>query len=183
MMDLLTRVRSLGKQEFECEKCGRCCHLGVPLFLPDLASLNSRVNLSKLRSVVKVYLSPGQEPPKGIRLFLDSEDSGDGAVDTRCPFLDENNRCSLYENRPIACRVFPLGQKVGKSVCPRWEGRPNDEMAGSNRLWREEEKKILKQGAENYYRRWLNLLYPKGYIPPSAIKQGVYWSGRTGRRL
>ncbi len=175
-MGLLSGIRTIRKPVFVCQRCGHCCSIEIPLFRPDLTSLSSQVNLSKLRSFVKVYLSPGEKPPNGIRLFLDAGDPdrlpGERA---RCPFLVGENSCSIYESRPIACRVFPFGQKVGGS-CSYWNGRPDDEMIRAHKLFKEEEKKISKMGAENYYRRWLNLLYPKGYIRPSSIRKGIYWT-------
>jgi Fe-S-cluster containining protein len=179
----LSRLRSLGKPEFTCQRCGTCCLNVFPLFHPDLSRLENRINLSKMRGNIKVYLSQGQEPPKGIRLFLDAGDpSRPTSSPNRCPFLDSENACTIYEDRPLACRRFPIGDKPGgKGICKYWTGRPNEEMKGAERAWQEEERKIRKDGAENYYKRWLSLLYPKGYIPPSAMRQGVFWTD-TRRR-
>lgn len=30
----------------------------------------------------------------------------EGQIGEPCPFLDENNQCSIYDNRPITCRVY-----------------------------------------------------------------------------
>ena len=56
-------------------------------------------------------------------------------------------------------------------------------MGEAERAWRGEEKRIAREGAENYYKRWLALLYPKGYIPPSSIRQGVFWTDARRRGL
>lgn len=183
----LSRLRTLGKPDFTCHRCGTCClKVGVfPLFNPDLKRLENSINLSKMRSNIKVYLGQGQEPPKGIRLFLDAGDpSRPTNSEYRCPFLGDKFACTIYEDRPLACRRFPIGDRpVGKGVCRYWTGRPTPEMRDADRAWREEEKKISRDGAENYYKRWLSLLYPKGYIPPSAMRQGVYWTDTRRRGL
>jgi Fe-S-cluster containining protein len=182
-MGLLPRVRSLGKPVFSCQRCGTCCHNVFPLFLPDLSRLERRVNLSKIRKYTKVYLSPGHEPPKGIRIFLDSGDADRLPQDkTVCPFLGEGNACAVYEDRPIACRRFPVGDRIGSGTCTNWNGKPDPEMASADKQWKEEEKKISKMGADAYYRRWLSLLYPKGYIPPAYIRKGMFWTTDRRRR-
>ena len=144
----------------------------------------NRVNLSKIRSYVKVYLGQGKEPPAGIRLFLDAGDVDRPATERiKCPFLGQNNTCAIYEDRPLACRRFPIGTKVGDGACPHWNGHPDPEMSDADKKWKEEEKKISNLGAEKYYRRWLNLLYPKSYIPPAYIRKGVYWTTGLAKRL
>jgi len=177
-MPPLSRLLSLGKPEFSCQRCGTCCRNVFPLFDPDLRRLERRTNLSRMRANILVYLSPGREPPEGIRLFLDSGDpSRPTSSPNRCPFLDGDNSCTIYEDRPLACRRFPIGDRTGgKGICKYWNGRPSEGMREAERSWKEEERRISREGAENYYKRWLSLLYPKGYIPPSSMRQGVFWT-------
>ncbi len=182
-MDLLSGLLALGKPTFVCNRCAHCCsNISVPLFSPDLSAMSSRLNLSRMRASIKVYLSPGQQPPSGIRLFLDGGPSDRPPNESaRCPFLEEGSVCSIYDSRPLACRRFPLGHKVSSGACPYWNGKPDHDMKSANKLWRMEEAKISRLGAEAYYRRWLNLLYPKGYIPPASIRKGVYWTPSRSR--
>jgi Fe-S-cluster containining protein len=178
---MLSRIRNIGKAPFVCQRCGTCCLNVFPLFRPDLVRLERRTNLSKMRSYIKVYLSPGEDPPKGIRLFLDAGQHDRYPTDPdRCPFLDGKNACSIYEDRPIACRRFPIGDKAeGNGICPHWNRKANPEMSEADEMWRNEEKAIARSGAEDYYKRWLGLLYPKGFIPKSSIRQGVFWTSRS----
>jgi len=45
-------------------------------------------------------------------------------VNGKCFFLDENNRCRIYEHRPEGCRIYPAiydGRNVVVDrVCPKW---------------------------------------------------------------
>lgn len=95
--------------KFECKKCGKCCEdFGnhghyLPLFewevteLRDIAK-NKNVNLNI----------------KPIDVMLDKKSGFAftfqyGMLNEPCPFLI-NKSCSIYENRPIACRQFPIGK-------------------------------------------------------------------------
>lgn len=176
-MGILSKIRWRGKEIFECQGCGACCHYVFPLFLPDLELLERETNLSKMRSYIMVYLQQDRKPPEGIRLFLDAGDPERLPTErVPCPFLNEGNRCMIYESRPLACRRFPIGTEPDKGPCKYWTGRPNEEMGEADKAWEEEERRISKVGAADYYSKWLNLLYPKGYIPKRAIRKGVYWS-------
>ncbi len=45
-------------------------------------------------------------------------------VNGKCYFLDEKNRCRIYEHRPEGCRLYPAvfdGEKVVvDKICPKW---------------------------------------------------------------
>ncbi len=45
-------------------------------------------------------------------------------VNGKCYFLDDGNRCRIYEHRPEGCRLYPAvfdGEKVVVDrVCPKW---------------------------------------------------------------
>lgn len=46
----------------------------------------------------------------------------------KCPFLDRNGKCKIYEMRPLDCRLFPLDiiEENGEyfwcvfTICPNW---------------------------------------------------------------
>lgn len=78
----------------DCLDCGNCCRTTSPmLFEKDIDRLARHLKLK-----------PGQFVSD--YLFLDT----DGIYafrQTPCPFLGEDNRCSVYEERPKACREYP----------------------------------------------------------------------------
>lgn len=52
--------------------------------------------------------------------------------DGACVFLDSNERCSIYELRPISCRAYPYQVSEARDrvryagACPSWIDDPND---------------------------------------------------------
>ncbi|MDA0309267.1 MAG: YkgJ family cysteine cluster protein [Bacteroidetes bacterium] len=78
----------------DCLSCARCCKETGPLF--------TNKDVDKLAHHLKI--SPGQLQDTFLRL----DEDGDWVLkSTPCPFLMEDNRCSVYEARPRACRMYP----------------------------------------------------------------------------
>lgn len=66
---------------FECKGCGECCSNFLPLTQEEIKlmkKLSKKENKHPLRQ--DWY--------------------------NRCPFLNNNNKCDIYENRPLICREF-----------------------------------------------------------------------------
>jgi uncharacterized protein len=80
--------------QIDCLRCARCCKGYSPRFKsPDIKRI-SKVLQMKEGDFIDKYLVRDEE--------------GDYvAVSTPCPFLEENNQCSVYEDRPSDCRRFP----------------------------------------------------------------------------
>jgi uncharacterized protein len=78
----------------DCPACANCCKTTSPIFYQrDIERVAKAVNLR-----------PGDFIQK--HLFMDEE--GDFVLKTApCPFLDSDNYCSIYEDRPTACREYP----------------------------------------------------------------------------
>ncbi|NNE27625.1 MAG: YkgJ family cysteine cluster protein [Saprospiraceae bacterium] len=81
-------------QKFDCLTCANCCKS-----LPALMS-----NRDVKRIANHLSLSPQVFKEKFIRVDEDGDNVIDGAP---CPFLLDDNRCSIYEVRPAACRQYP----------------------------------------------------------------------------
>ena len=94
---ILKALPALHNEAFEkidCLKCANCCRHYSPRFkTPDIKRI-SRLLKMKEGEFIDTYLR------------LDSE--GDYVVKkTPCPFLSEDNYCSIYEDRPSDCVRFP----------------------------------------------------------------------------
>ncbi len=94
---VLKALPSLHEEAFEkidCLKCANCCKNYSPRFkTPDIKRI-SRLLKMKEGDFIETYLR------------LDND--GDYVVrSTPCPFLGENNYCSIYDNRPGDCHRFP----------------------------------------------------------------------------
>lgn len=80
--------------EFDCLSCANCCKsLGPYLTNRDITRLAARLNMK-----------PGQFTQKFLRI---DEDNDYIFKNMPCPFLLADNKCSVYEQRPDACREYP----------------------------------------------------------------------------
>ena len=66
---------------FECKKCGKCCSNFLPLMKEEIKTMKKLAKKENKHPLIQEW-------------YL------------RCPFLNNNNRCDIYENRPIICREF-----------------------------------------------------------------------------
>ncbi|MEO6218805.1 MAG: YkgJ family cysteine cluster protein [Ginsengibacter sp.] len=94
---VLKALPNLHKEAFEkieCLKCANCCKNYSPRFkTPDIK------RISRLLKMKEGYF---------IETYLRLDKDGDYVVQsTPCPFLGEDNYCSIYENRPGDCHRFP----------------------------------------------------------------------------
>jgi len=120
--------------EIACRKgCGHCCqsHL-VPLAVPEAFRLNGYIH-SRHRDLRDAMLRScllaaqdilDQEPPESFtppmsepvdnRSFLSNVSTWYVSLGVCCPFLS-NNVCTIYENRPLACRDYFV--RGGSNAC------------------------------------------------------------------
>lgn len=79
-----------------CKSCSHCCNIAVTI---------PHIEAQAIGIVV------GRKPAKGnLRIGGDHQETIDKNFRTPCPFL-KRGRCSIYAERPIACRVhFNLAQ-------------------------------------------------------------------------
>jgi Fe-S-cluster containining protein len=95
--EVLKEIPELHAKAFEqidCLKCARCCKGFSPRFKgPDIKRI-SRVLGMKETALIGKYLVYDEE--------------GDYVVVSKpCPFLEPDNTCRIYEDRPSDCRRFP----------------------------------------------------------------------------
>lgn len=91
---LFHREHDTAFRKIDCLQCANCCKTTSPIFRDvDIRRLSKRVRLSEA-AFISQYLR------------MDSE--GDYVLTTApCPFLGADNYCSVYEDRPLACREYP----------------------------------------------------------------------------
>ncbi|MCC7298893.1 MAG: YkgJ family cysteine cluster protein [Bacteroidia bacterium] len=81
-------------EKIDCLQCGNCCKTASPMiFDKDIERLSHHFKMK-----------PGQFFEK--YLYLD-EDDYYVFKQTPCPFLGDDNYCSVYDQRPKACREYP----------------------------------------------------------------------------
>ena len=95
--DVLKKLPGLHEDAFskiDCLQCANCCKNYSPRFkTPDIKRISK---LLKMRE------------SNFIEAYLKVDEDGDFVVrSTPCPFLGEDNFCSIYEQRPSDCQRFP----------------------------------------------------------------------------
>ena len=118
-------MEPLGKSKF---KFG--CHPGVPCYMLcckkvdmilypyDIIQLKNRLKISSeefLNNCAGVVKGSNPYFPSVMMRMADNDEK-------TCPFLGENG-CTVYEDRPSACRMYPLERAVDRTPS---QGRPDE---------------------------------------------------------
>lgn len=114
----------------ECRRCGTCCQKGGPSFhLEDKALIEKGVIHSKYLYTIR----KGEMAYDNVRQCLEPVSSdviklkGKGQSWTCILFDEEQNECTIYENRPIECRALKC-----------WDTRELEDLYAKKRLKRED---------------------------------------------
>jgi Fe-S-cluster containining protein len=94
---VLKQLSPLHEQAFSkinCLECANCCKNYSPRFkTPDIKRISRHLKIRE---------------SDFIAAYLKVDEEGDFVVKSLpCPFLGENNFCTIYEVRPSDCRRFP----------------------------------------------------------------------------
>lgn len=81
-------------KEIDCTKCANCCKILGPLFTESDISRIAKHFRMRLLVFEDMYLRVDEDNDKVFKSIP-------------CPFLGEDNLCSIYDIRPKACREFP----------------------------------------------------------------------------
>jgi Fe-S-cluster containining protein len=84
--------------KIDCMKCANCCTTTGPLLKNrDINTLSSHHNI---------------RPSDFTEKYLRTDEDGDYVFKKMpCPFIGDDNHCSVYSYRPRACRDFPHTQQ------------------------------------------------------------------------
>lgn len=81
-------------EEIDCLSCANCCKTTSPIFYQ--------------RDIERVAKRLRMKPGDFIDMYLRIDEDKDYVLKTApCPFLGADNYCSVYEDRPTACREYP----------------------------------------------------------------------------
>jgi len=87
--------------KINCLDCANCCKTTGPLFIPsDISRISKQLGI-KEKEFKKTYLR------------ID-EDNDWVLQSVPCPFLLDNNECSIYDFAPKACREYPHTDMIGQ---------------------------------------------------------------------
>ncbi len=95
--DLDKKFHQLHDEAFDridCLDCANCCKTTSPIFRDvDIARLSKHLKM---------------KPGVFIDTYMRLDNDGDYILkQSPCFFLGEDNKCSVYDHRPLACREYP----------------------------------------------------------------------------
>jgi len=83
----------------DCLECANCCTTTGPMFTDK--------DISRIAKYLRI--KPSEFTEKYLRI---DEDNDYVLQSVPCTFLGDDNRCSIYDVRPKACREFPHTDRV-----------------------------------------------------------------------
>ena len=92
--DAFHRLHEEVFSEIDCLTCANCCKTTSPIFY--------QTDIERVAKALR--LKPGDFIEKYLRI---DEDRDYVLKSSPCPFLDSENYCSVYADRPKACREYP----------------------------------------------------------------------------
>jgi hypothetical protein len=81
-------------EEIDCLTCANCCKTTSPIFY--------QTDIERVAKALR--MKPGEFIEKYLRI---DEDKDYVLKSSPCPFLDHDNYCKVYNDRPKACREYP----------------------------------------------------------------------------
>lgn len=81
-------------EEIDCLECANCCKTTSPIFI--------QTDIDRLAKIFRMKSS------QFIEEYLFRDEDGDFVLKSSpCPFLNQDNKCLVYDSRPKACREYP----------------------------------------------------------------------------
>ncbi len=108
-LDLESKFRFGCHRDVSC--FGRCC-ADVNIFLTpyDVLRMKNRIGVSSSefleKYIVPIMVEENQLPVVVLKMIEDE--------DKKCPFVSDKG-CTIYEDRPWSCRIYPLGLASSKT--------------------------------------------------------------------
>ncbi len=92
--DLFHEIHEEVFEKVDCLSCGNCCKTTSPIFYQrDIERVSKRLKM---------------KPSAFIEKYLKVDEDEDFVLTSApCPFLDQENYCMVYDDRPTACREYP----------------------------------------------------------------------------
>lgn len=136
---------------FICQQCGKCCReLPIDVMPSDL----DRWHHERRDDILMEVIFMDNFPHKNTGgFYIEKTLLRKDRPKQPCPFLDENNLCSIYDTRPKVCRDYPLGYN-GWDKCPSIAGCKNKRKA--ERIKRDQNrdlKRLTSSQSRNFLRR------------------------------
>ncbi len=91
---LFHRLHDEAFEKIDCLQCANCCKTTSPIFYQR--------DIERLAKHFRI------RPSEFIEQYLHIDEENDYVLNsTPCPFLGDDNYCSVYDSRPTACSEYP----------------------------------------------------------------------------
>lgn len=93
--------------KFTCKPTVQCCSkLEIPVSDKDILRIEKLgYSLNQIVKISSPYIQIPKTEESGVEKYYWIKRK---AFTNTCRFLDDHNKCIIYENRPLGCRVFPF---------------------------------------------------------------------------
>lgn len=161
--------------KFECHRnisCFNKCCSDVNIFLTpyDIIRLKNNLNIPSQEFLDRYTLLPIDKNQNHPVVLLKMEDN----ENKTCPFVSEEG-CSVYEDRPWSCRMFPLGAASPKEV-------KDNKDSGFYFLLRESVCKGYEENKDWTVEEWMQNQEVDDYAEMGELFKGIslhdYFDGR-----
>lgn len=167
--------------KFRCTGCGNCCRDTV-VCLTDA-------------DIQRIVAATGKSPGEFVRFFGEEEvemdkrsplwvrfDGGRAIMALRwaaghCIFLDDDNRCTIYEHRPLTCRQYPFNVELSETgaierlslaravkCLHEWDGQVTRRSLHAVLRWNDKQEEAYIRKVREWYRRASNPKTRPGFL-------------------
>ena len=92
--ELVHKLHDQAFEKIDCLTCANCCKTTSPIFYQK--------DIERVSGALRI------KPSAFIEKYLHIDEDKDYVLNLApCPFLDNENYCTVYESRPTACREYP----------------------------------------------------------------------------
>jgi Fe-S-cluster containining protein len=92
--DLFENLHDKAFSKIDCLECANCCKTTSPIFRDvDIKRISKHLRLNEMQ-FISTYLRMDEERDYVLKK-------------SPCSFLGSDNKCDIYEFRPLACREYP----------------------------------------------------------------------------
>ncbi len=130
---------------FNCTQCGKCCHdLNIPLTIREAKDWLLRGHKIKILTEATPWINDVSStddlllrkksltfPAKSGKLSIRVLASLVGYFQGKCPNLNSDLNCSIYNSRPLTCRIYPFEMNPNIILNPKNKLCPSDAWQSS----------------------------------------------------
>jgi uncharacterized protein len=102
---LAARLHAQAFEIIDCTRCANCCKtMDVYLTEEDVERIARHLNICTEELIANNLQPRGEDEPDQPPYKMNRQP---------CPFLGDDDHCTIYESRPACCREFPHTDKKG----------------------------------------------------------------------